>query len=123
MLGLLVASVWSWAIIFDKVTRYAAFRRQLNQFESNFWSGQSLEELYHTLSDRKTTGMGALFVAAMREWKKSFEKGARSPIGLQTRIEKAMEGDFETGNLRYKKRERYAFGFTDPRGAVGSQGA
>ena len=48
MLGLLVASVWSWAIIFDKVTRYAAFRRQLNQFESNFWSGQSLEELYHT---------------------------------------------------------------------------
>ncbi|MCM2504491.1 protein TolQ [Aureimonas altamirensis] len=91
MLGLLLASVWSWAIIFDKVTRYAAFRRQLNQFESNFWSGQSLEELYHTLSDRKTTGMGALFVAAMREWKKSFEKGARSPIGLQTRIEKAMD--------------------------------
>ncbi|SHI47601.1 protein TolQ [Aureimonas altamirensis] len=91
MLGLLVASVWSWAIIFDKVTRYAAFRRQLNQFESNFWSGQSLEELYHTLSDRKTSGMGALFVAAMREWKKSFEKGARSPIGLQTRIEKAMD--------------------------------
>ena len=35
--------------------------------------------------------MGALFVAAMREWKKSFEKGARSPIGLQTRIEKAMD--------------------------------
>ncbi len=91
MIGLLAASVWTWAIIFDKLTRYASFRRQLNQFENNFWSGQSLEELYHTLSDRKTSGMGALFVAAMREWKKSFEKGARSPIGLQTRIEKAMD--------------------------------
>lgn len=91
MIGLLAASVWTWAIIFDKWTRYASFRRQLNQFENNFWSGQSLEELYHTLSDRKTSGMGALFVAAMREWKKSFEKGARSPIGLQTRIEKAMD--------------------------------
>ncbi len=53
--------------------------------------GQSLEELYRTLADRKTTGMGAIFVAAMREWKKSFEKGAKSPLGLQTRIDKAMD--------------------------------
>lgn len=91
MLGLLAASVWSWAIIVDKSMRYGSFRRQLNTFENNFWSGQSLEELYHTLSERKASGMGALFVAAMREWKKSFEKGARSPIGLHTRIEKAMD--------------------------------
>ncbi|MCQ0990254.1 protein TolQ [Jiella marina] len=91
MIGLLAASIWSWAIIIDKILRYGSFRRQLNKFESHFWSGQSLEELYHTLSERRTTGMGALFVAAMREWKKSFEKGARSPIGLQARIEKAMD--------------------------------
>jgi biopolymer transport protein TolQ len=51
--------------------------RGAERFEQVFWSGQSLEELYRTLSDRKTTGMGAIFVAAMREWKKSFEKGAR----------------------------------------------
>ena len=91
MIGLLFASIWSWAIIIDKTMRFGAFRRQLNKFESHFWSGQSLEELYHTLSERRTSGMGALFVAAMREWKKSFEKGARSPIGLQARIEKAMD--------------------------------
>ncbi|WP_102958532.1 protein TolQ [Mangrovicella endophytica] len=91
MMGLLIASVWTWAIIIDKTMRYGRFRRQLNNFESNFWSGQSLEELYHTLAERRTSGMGALFVAAMREWKKSFEKGARSPIGLHTRIEKAMD--------------------------------
>lgn len=91
MIGLLFASVWTWAIIIDKSMRYGRFRRQLNKFEANFWSGQSLEELYHSLSERKTSGMGALFVAAMREWKKSFEKGARSPVGLQTRIDKAMD--------------------------------
>ena len=91
MIGLMVASVWTWAIIIDKTMRFGRVRRQLNNFESHFWSGQSLEELYHTLSERKPTGMGALFVAAMREWKKSFEKGARSPIGLQARIEKAMD--------------------------------
>ena len=91
MIGLMAASVWTWAIIIDKSMRYGRFRRQLNKFESNFWSGQSLEDLYHNLSERKTSGMGALFVAAMREWKKSFEKGARSPLGLQTRIDKAMD--------------------------------
>jgi biopolymer transport protein TolQ len=66
-------------------------RSALNRFEQIFWSGQSLEELYRTLSDRKTSGMGSIFVAAMREWKKSFEKGAKSPHGLQMRIDKAMD--------------------------------
>ncbi|KQT88144.1 protein TolQ [Aurantimonas sp. Leaf443] len=91
MMGLIVASVWTWAIIVDKSMRFGRVRRQLNSFETHFWSGQSLEDLYHNLSERKTSGMGALFVAAMREWKKSFEKGARSPIGLQARIEKALD--------------------------------
>ncbi|RVD49111.1 protein TolQ, partial [Mesorhizobium sp. M7A.F.Ca.ET.027.03.2.1] len=91
MIGLLCASVWTWAIIVDKLVSYARMRLALNRFEQVFWSGQSLEELYRTLADRKTTGMGAIFVAAMREWKKSFEKGAKSPLGLQTRIDKAMD--------------------------------
>ncbi|WP_274423073.1 protein TolQ [Chelativorans sp. YIM 93263] len=91
MIGLLGASVWTWAIIIDKVIAYSRMRAALNRFEQVFWSGQSLEELYRTLSERKTTGMGAIFVAAMREWKKSFEKGARSPVGLQSRIDKAMD--------------------------------
>ena len=91
MIGLLLASIWSWAIIFDKIFLFMRTRRQLNRFEKVFWSGQSLEELYRSLVDRSTTGMGALFVAAMREWKKSFERGANSPIGLHMRIEKAMD--------------------------------
>jgi len=35
----------------------------------------------------------------------------------------AMEGDFDTGNVRYKARERYSFGFSDWRGIFGSPGA
>ena len=42
---------------------------------------------------------------------------SRSPIKT------TMEGDFDTGNVRYKARERYVFGFSDPRGIFGSQGA
>ena len=91
MIGLLVASVWTWAIIVDKLLAYARMRSALNRFEETFWSGQSLEELYRTLSERKTSGMGAVFVAAMREWKKSFERGVKSPMSLQMRIDKAMD--------------------------------
>ncbi len=91
MLGLIGASVWTWAMVVDKVVSYARARKQLDSFEQVFWSGQSLEELYRTLSERQTSGMAAIFVAAMREWKKSFERGARSPIGLQMRIDRAMD--------------------------------
>ena len=38
-------------------------------------------------------------------------------------IKTTMEGDFDTGNVRYKARERYVFGFSDPRGVFGSPGA
>ena len=38
-------------------------------------------------------------------------------------IKTAMEGDFDTGNVRYKARERYSFGVSDPRGIFGSPGA
>ncbi len=91
MIGLLAASVWTWAIIIDKSINYMRARQQFDRFEQVFWSGQSLEELYQMLSGRKTAGMSAIFVAAMREWKKSFERGARSPMGLQMRIDKAMD--------------------------------
>ena len=91
MLALLAASVWTWALVIEKALLFRRMRAALDRFEQVFWSGQSLEELYRTLADRNTIGMGSIFVAAMREWKKSFERGARSPIGLQMRIEKSMD--------------------------------
>jgi biopolymer transport protein TolQ len=91
MLGLVVSSIWSWAIIIDKVLLFGRIRRQIDRFEKVFWSGQSLEELYRSLAGRPATSMAALFVAAMREWKRSFESGAKSPIGLQMRIDKVLD--------------------------------
>ncbi|RCS23711.1 protein TolQ [Phyllobacterium salinisoli] len=104
MLGLLVASVWTWAIIVDKTLSFGRTRRALDRFEQVFWSGQSLEELYRNLGDRRATGMSAIFMAAMREWKKSFEKGARSPIALQMRIDKAMDVALSRENDKLESR-------------------
>ncbi|HEU5273514.1 MAG TPA: protein TolQ [Xanthobacteraceae bacterium] len=91
MIGLLLASIWVWAIVIDKTVLYRRTRRDMDKFEQAFWSGQSLEDLYRTLSARPNTSMGALFVAAMREWKRSFEGPSRSFAGLQMRIEKVMD--------------------------------
>jgi biopolymer transport protein TolQ len=91
MVGLLVCSIWVWAIAIDKTILYGRTRRGMDQFEQAFWSGQSLEELYRSLSSRPSHSMAALFVAGMREWKRSFEGGARSFAGLQMRIEKVMQ--------------------------------
>src|SRR6266567_4185806 len=91
MIGLLICSVWVWAIAIDKTLLYSRMRKAMDRFEQAFWSGQSLEELYRSLSSKPTHSMAALFVAAMREWKRSLEGQARSFTGLQMRIEKVMD--------------------------------
>jgi len=90
MLGLLIASIWVWAIVVDKTLLYARSGKELDSFETAFWSGQSLEELYRSLSVGESRGLAAVFVAAMREWKRSFESQTRRFAGLQMRIEKVM---------------------------------
>lgn len=104
IVGLLLASVWSWAIIVDKLLLYSRIRRQMDRFEKVFWSGQSLEELYQSLSGRTPTAMASVFVAAMREWKRSFEAGARSPLGLQSRIEKVLDVTIDRETERLERR-------------------
>ncbi len=104
IIGLLIASIWSWAIIVDKTILYGRVRRQMDRFEKLFWSGQSLEELYRSLTGRTPTAMASVFVAAMREWKRSFEAGARSPIGLQTRIDKVLDVTISRETERLERR-------------------
>jgi biopolymer transport protein TolQ len=89
--GLVIASIWVWAIAAEKLLLYRRTRSAMDSFEQAFWSGQSLDELYRTLSSRPTHSMAALFVAAMREWKRSIEGQPRSFAGLQMRIEKVMD--------------------------------
>jgi biopolymer transport protein TolQ len=91
MLGLLGASVWCWAIIIDKALLMRRVVNEMDRFEETFWSGNSLEDLYQSLSQAQTSGMASLFVAAMREWKRSFSGAASAFMGLQARIEKVLD--------------------------------
>ncbi len=92
MIGLVLASVWSWAIIIEKLYAFRQARREADRFETMFWSGRSLEELYAGLArDGQPISMAALFVAAMREWKRSVEGSIRALGGIQLRVEKVMD--------------------------------
>lgn len=91
MIGLVAASVWGWGIIIEKLFLFARTRRETEDFERLFWSGQSLDELYGLISQRRNSSMAALFVAAMREWRRSIEGTAKPLAGVQHRIERVMD--------------------------------
>jgi biopolymer transport protein TolQ len=91
MAGLMLASVWCWAIVIEKSVACFRARRDADVFERLFWSGQSLDELYASLSQKQSSSMIALFVAAMREWRRSIEGGPRPLPGVLMRIERVME--------------------------------
>ncbi len=100
MIGLIAASVWSWAIILEKFATLRQVRRQSKKFEEAFWSGGSLDRLYEAIGNRPRDPMSAIFVAAMREWKRNtlmIGKTDRSlrGVSLQQRIEKAMSVSME----------------------------
>jgi len=90
MLGLVAASVWCWAIIFHKIASFRRMRRRIEAFEDDFWSGQSLEELYRNYAEEDVDGTAAVFVAAMREWKRSHQGERPALSGLAQRIDRVM---------------------------------
>ena len=91
MILLMLASIWSWAIIFDKLLRLRRLREQARQFEEAFWSGGSLEDLYDRISNRPADPMSSIFVAAMREWRRSAAKGLLASESLRENLQERIE--------------------------------
>jgi len=94
MIFLLLASLWSWTIIFNKLLAISSLKRKARKFEKLFWSGQSLDELYQQFAAKNDHPLAAMFIAGLREWRRGFEAngGLRESMipGVKDRIEKAM---------------------------------
>ena len=94
MILLLLASLWSWTIIFNKLVTLSGLKRKARRFEKLFWSGQSLDELYQQFAARNDHPLTAMFIAGLREWRRAFEgdRGLRESMlgGVKERIDKAM---------------------------------
>jgi len=90
---LLLASLWSWAIIFNKWIAISTIRRRADKFEKTFWSGLSLDELYQQFAQKADHPMASVFTAAIREWRRAFEAGPPKEsrlASIRDRVEKAM---------------------------------
>ena len=93
MIGLLFASVWVWAIVFEKITSLRRLNREADAFEDHFWSGGSLDELYRREGEQPSHPIAAVFGSAMREWRRSAQRLSGSELvaaGLRERVERAM---------------------------------
>jgi biopolymer transport protein TolQ len=94
MLGLLVLSVITWAVMFEKAMRLKRLAAKATTFEERFWSGHSLDMLYDKISKRPADPMQVLFASGMKEWRTATEKGqltnAVARGNLQSRVERVM---------------------------------
>ena len=93
MLGLIVVSIFSWTVIFDKILKLRGLRAHVRAFEDSFWSGGSIEELYDRIGNNPHDPMSLVFSEAMREWRNSKDLARKSEEArgsLRARIQQIM---------------------------------
>jgi biopolymer transport protein TolQ len=89
---LILASVWVWAIVFEKATALRRANRQADAFEDRFWSGGSLDDLYEQEGAKPAHPVAAVFGAAMTEWRRSSRIAGADMArgGVRDRVDRAM---------------------------------
>ena len=99
MLILLLASVWCWTIIIEKLFLSRKELKLADNFENEFWSGTSLDDIYDDISkDNSLKSEGAIsrvFSSAMQEWRRAnssglVSKGDNFKASLAQRIDRGM---------------------------------
>ena len=94
MVGLAVASLWSWAVIIDKAVRFTSLNSQATAFENAVGSGRSLEEVASQAGPNPVHPLPRMLVIALADWR---EARARGPLTegqgnmLMARIDRALD--------------------------------
>jgi biopolymer transport protein TolQ len=91
MIGLLLWSIWSLAIMFEKWVRLRTLNSRADKFEDSFWSGGSLDALYERVAKKVRDPMVATFVAGMREWKLASDRGGSSASSLRGNLQQRVD--------------------------------
>jgi biopolymer transport protein TolQ len=92
MLGLLGASVWVWAVVFEKWSTLRKVNKAADGFEDRFWSGGSLDDLFDREGTNPNHPMASVFAAAMGEWRRSVRVAGAdiSHTSVRERIDRAI---------------------------------
>lgn len=106
MIGLVIASIVCWAVVFEKFATVRKMRAAIDQFDKLFWSGRTLPEIQAVAQQQGRRGSAALFLAAMEEWQRSQQQGAvqSSPASLLQRLEKIMDVELQRQTLNMERR-------------------
>jgi len=94
MIGLAIASLWSWAVILDKLFRFAALNSHAAAFERQVHSGRSLEDIAAQAGEHPDQPLPAMLVTALRDWRDARAKGQLNETQsalLLTRIDRSMD--------------------------------
>ena len=94
MVGLALASLWSWAVILDKAFRFAAMNRRANAFEDAINSGRPLEDLAAQAGPNPADPLPRVLVLAVTDWRETRARGALNDTQgqlLMARIDRALD--------------------------------
>lgn len=89
---LVLASVTSWSMIFDRIRVLKRAERSANEFEGRFWSGGDLAELYRQIErdGDDESGMASIFRAGFREFARLRTKGHKDPMAMVQGAQRSM---------------------------------
>ncbi|MGB5863496.1 MAG: protein TolQ [Sulfitobacter sp.] len=90
MISLVAASFWTWAIIVQKIIQYRAAKREAEEFDRAFWSGEPLDTLYDQIGPEPEGAAQKIFAAGMMEWRRSHRDDGGLIPGATARIDRAM---------------------------------
>lgn len=91
VLALVLSSVWSWAIIIQKLITYRGARREAAVFDRAFWSGEPLDGLFEEIGPQPSGSSQKIFAAGMSEWRRSHRNDGGLIAGAQARIDRSMD--------------------------------
>jgi len=91
MIALILASVWCWAVIIDKIVQYRKARREAEIFDRAFWSGEPLDGLFDEIGPNPAGQSQKIFAAGMTEWRRSHKQDGNLIAGAQARIDRSMD--------------------------------
>ena len=92
MLFLILASLWSWTIIFDRMISLEVIKRKMSNMEKMFWSGQAIDGLFKYVNKNKETHpIANVLSAAIEEWNSKSLQQHGPLVHIKERIENSMQ--------------------------------
>jgi biopolymer transport protein TolQ len=91
MMALILASFWTWSIIVQKTIQYRKAKREAEEFDRAFWSGEPLDGLYDQIGPDPAGAAQKIFSAGMTEWRRSHREDGGLIPGATARIDRSMD--------------------------------